>query len=184
MTNTEPPVPESVLTSARERLEQEELTLADNEAILHSLSELTPVYENERSYFVLGSYDREPIRRLNLVVDRLNRRPDAYAFRMVDVRGEWENGIQKFCLIADLVTHVVGIAEKEPSDFLVEQGLLAGTTEFFEKSYVLKREYPDTEEDHPFGWMQDGVFELLESEGRLHRWETEADLTEAAEKLP
>ncbi|ELY28469.1 hypothetical protein C500_13442 [Natrialba magadii ATCC 43099] len=32
--------------------------------------------------------------------------------------------------------------------------------------------------------MQDGVFELLESEGRLHRWETEADLTEAAEKLP
>ncbi|WP_323171620.1 hypothetical protein [Natrialba sp. PRR66] len=184
MTDSKPAVPESVLTSAYERLDREDISLADNEAILHSLSELTPIYESDRSYFVLGSYDREPIRRLNLVVDRLNRRSDAYAFRMVDVRGEWENGIQKFCLIADLVTHVVGVAEKEPSDFLVEQGLLAGTSEFFEKSHVLKREYPDGEDDHPFGWMQDGVFDLLESEGRLHRWETEADLVAAAEELP
>jgi len=32
----------------------------------YALSELTPVYENDRSYFVFGSYDREPIRRLNL----------------------------------------------------------------------------------------------------------------------
>ena len=47
------------------------LSLADNEEILHTLSELTPVYENNRSYFVLGNYDREPIRRLNLVIDRL-----------------------------------------------------------------------------------------------------------------
>ena len=37
------------------------------------LSELTAVYKNDRSYFVLGNYDREPIQRLNLVVDRLNR---------------------------------------------------------------------------------------------------------------
>jgi len=103
------------------------------------LSELTPVYENDRSYFVLGNYDREPIRRLNLVVDRLNRRQNAYAFRMVDIRGEWDNSIQKFCLIADIVTYLVGVAEKEPSDFLVEQGLLVGTTEYFAKSHVLKR---------------------------------------------
>jgi len=111
------------------------------------LSELTPVYENDRSYFVLGNYDREPIRRLNLVVDRLNRRQNAYAFRMVDIRGEWDNSIQKFCLIADIVTYLVGVAEKEPSDFLVEQGLLVGTTEYFAKSHVLKREYED--EEHP-----------------------------------
>jgi hypothetical protein len=63
------------------------------------------------------------------VVDRLNRRQDAYAFRMVDIRGEWDNSIQKFCLIADIVTYLVGVAEKEPSDFLVEQGLLVGTTD-------------------------------------------------------
>jgi hypothetical protein len=77
-----------VLSSAKSRLDEEEITLTDNEEILAPLSELTPVYENERSYFVLGNSDRESIRRLNLVVDRLNRRTDADAFRMVDVRGE------------------------------------------------------------------------------------------------
>ena len=177
-----PPTPEDVLTNMRDRLDEEEISLADNEEILHALSELTRVYEHDRSYFVLGNYDREPIRRLNLVTDRLNRRQDAYAFRMVDVRGEWDNSIQKFCLIADVVTYLVGVAEKEPSDFLVEQGLLVGTSEYFAKSYVLKREYED--EEHPFGWMQDGVFELFEQEGRLYRWQTEEQLVDVTEELP
>jgi hypothetical protein len=139
MSDDEPVVPEEVITSAKDQLDDEEISLADNEEILHVLSELTPVYENDRSYFVLGNYEREPIRRLNLVVDRLNRRQDAYAFRMVDIRGEWDNSIQNFCMIADIVTYLVGVAEKEPSDFLVERGLLVGTTEFFAKSHVLKR---------------------------------------------
>ncbi|QKY22006.1 hypothetical protein B4589_016470 (plasmid) [Halolamina sp. CBA1230] len=182
MADEESPVPEEVLTSATERLDEAEITLADNEEILHALSELTPVYETERSYFVLGNYDRDPIRRLNRVVDRLNRRQDAYAFRMVDIRGEWDNSIQKFCLIADVVTCLVGVAEKEPSDFLVEQGLLVGTNEYFAKSHVLKREYED--EEHPFGWMQDGVFELFAEAGRLYRWQTEEELVDAAAELP
>ena len=182
MPNEEPPIPEEVLTSAKDQLDDEEISLADNEDILHALSELTPVYGNDRSYFVLGNYDREPIRRLNLVVDRLNRRQDAYAFRMVDIRGEWDNSIQKFCLIADIVTHLVGVAEKEPSDFFVEQGLLVGTTEFFAKSHVLKRVYEDDE--YPFGWMQDGVFELFEQKGRLYRWKIEEELVDATEELP
>ncbi|MFW5938108.1 MAG: hypothetical protein ACOCSN_04115, partial [Halanaeroarchaeum sp.] len=174
MPDEEPPVPDEILTSAKAKLEQDDLSLADNEEILHALSELTPVYDHDRSYFVLGNYDREPIRRLNLVVDRLNRRPDAYAFRMVDIRGEWDNSIQKFCLIADIVNFLVDVAEKQPSDFLVEQGLLVGTTEYFSKSHVLKREYDDQE--HPFGWIQDGVFDLFEREGRLYRWQTEDEL--------
>jgi len=182
MPDEEPPVPEEVLTSAKDQLDDEAISLADNEEILHALSELTPVYENERSYFVLGNYDREPIRRLNLVIDRLNRRQDAYAFRMVDIRGEWDNSIQKFCLIADIVTYLVGVAEKEPSDFLVEQGLLVGTTEFFAKSHVLQRKYEN--EEHPFGWMQDGVFELFDREGRLYCWQTEEELVGMTEELP
>lgn len=129
MPDGESSIPDDVLTSATARLDHDEISLADNEEIIQTLSELTPVYENDRSYFVLGNYDREPIRRLNLVTDCLNRREDAYAFRMVDIRGEWDNSIQKFCLIADLVTYLVGVAEKDPSDFLVEQGLLVGTTE-------------------------------------------------------
>ena len=182
MSDEESPVPEDLLTSATEQLDEEEISLADNEEILHALSELTPAYENDRSYFVLGTYDREPIRRLNLVVDRLNRRSDAYAFRMVDIRGEWDNSIQKFCLIADIVTYLVGVAEAEPSDFLVEQGLLVGTVEYFAKSHVLKRDYED--EDQLFGWMQDGIFELFDQQGRLYRWQTEEELVDATGELP
>ncbi|WP_336364987.1 hypothetical protein [Halalkalicoccus salilacus] len=182
MPNTEPSLPDEITTRAKEQLDEAEISLADNEEIIQALSELTPVYENKRSYFVLGNYDREPIRRLDLVVDCLNRRENSYAFRMVDIRGEWDNSIQKFCLIADLVTYIVGVAEKDPSDFLVEQGLLVGTVEYFSKSYVLKRTYEN--EEHPFGWMQDGVFELFEQEGRLYYWQTDTELVEAAEKLP
>ncbi|HET7323656.1 MAG TPA: hypothetical protein VFJ06_04935 [Halococcus sp.] len=184
MSDEASPVPDEILTSAKEQIDQEEISLADNEVILHALSELTPIYENDRSYFVLGNYDREPIRRLNLVVDRLNHRQDAYAFRMVDIRGEWDNSIQKFCLIADLVTYLVGVAEKDPSDFLVEQGLLVGTVEYFSKSHVLKREYEDEEEEHLFGWMQDGVFGLFENESRLYRWRTEENPVAVTEELP
>ncbi|WP_207588644.1 hypothetical protein [Halomontanus rarus] len=188
MSDGEPLPPDELLESAADRLESDDLTLAENEAILRSISELTPVFEHDRSYFVLGSYDRGPIRRLALVTDRLNRRTDAYAFRMVDVRGEWSNGIQKFCLIADLVSFVVGVAEREPSDFLVEQGLLVGTEEYFSKSHVLKREYDDDDDDEgdggDFGWMQEGVFGLIEREGRLYRWNTEDDLVGAVAELP
>jgi hypothetical protein len=182
MSDDEPPVPEEVLTSAKDQLDDEEISLADNGEILLALSELTPVYENDRPYFVLGNYDQEPIRRLKLVVNRLNRRQDAYALRMVDIRGEWDNSIQKFCLIADIVTYLVDVAEKEPSDFLVEQGMLVGTTEFFAKSHVLKRVYED--EENPFGWMQDGVFELFDRERRLYRWQTEGELVDVTEDLP
>ena len=182
MSDEESPVPEDLLTSATEQLDEEEISLVDNEEILHALSELTPVYGNDRSYFVLGNYDREPIRRLNVVVDRLNRRSDVYAFRMVDIRGEWDNSIQKFCLIADIVTYLVGVAEAEPSDFLVEQGLLVGTVEYFAKSHVLKRDYED--EDQRFGWMQDGIFELFDQQGRLYRWQTEEELVDATGELP
>jgi uncharacterized Fe-S cluster-containing MiaB family protein len=59
MSDEEPPVPEEAFTSAKDQLDEDEISLADNEEILHALSELTPVYENDRSYFVLGNYDRE-----------------------------------------------------------------------------------------------------------------------------
>ena len=101
---------------------------------------------------------------------------------MVDIRGEWDNSIQKFCLIADIVTYLVGVAEAEPSDFLVEQGLLVGTVEYFAKSHVLKRDYED--EDQLFGWMQDGIFELFDQQGRLYRWQTEEELVDATGELP
>ncbi|MDB2283474.1 hypothetical protein PM030_16650, partial [Halorubrum ezzemoulense] len=110
------------------------------------------------------------------------RRPNPVKSAIRSADGVGVQRSKKFCLIADIVTHLVGVAEKEPSDFLVEQGLLVGTTEYFSKSHVLKRTYED--EEHPFGWMQDGVFELFDQEERLYCWRTEEDLVEVASKLP
>ncbi len=93
MADRESPVPDELLTSARERLEQVSITLVDNEEILHALSEPTPVYETDWSYFVLGNYDREPIRRLNLVVDRLNRTLRCLRLPVIDIRGVRDNSI-------------------------------------------------------------------------------------------
>ncbi len=31
---------------------------------------------------------------------------------MVDIRAEWDDNIQKFCLIGDIVTYLVGVAER------------------------------------------------------------------------
>jgi len=131
---------------------------------------------------VLGNYDRDPIRRLNLVIDRLNRRQDAYAFRMVDIRGEWDNSIQKFCLIGDIVTYLVGVAEKEPSDFLVEQTRAARRHD-----RVLREEpRPQTGvrgRGAPLRLDAGRCFELFDREGRLYRWQTEEDLVDVTEDL-
>ncbi|ELZ29102.1 hypothetical protein C474_13564 [Halogeometricum pallidum JCM 14848] len=59
---------------------------------------------------------------------------------MADIRGEWDHSIQKFCLVVDIVTYLVRVAEEDLSDFPVEEGFLVGTTEYFSKSHVLKRE--------------------------------------------
>jgi len=43
MSDEEPPVPEEVLTSAKDQLDDEEISLADNEEILHALIMITLV---------------------------------------------------------------------------------------------------------------------------------------------
>jgi len=74
------------------------------------------------------------------------------------------------------------VSPKEPSDFLVEQRAARRHDRVLRESHVLKREYGD--EGAPFGWMQDGVFELFEREGRLYRWQNEEELADVTEELP
>ena len=107
---------------ADEYLHETSLTPEEYEVLKQSVAELTAIFSAERSYFVLGSYGRPEIRRLQLVKDRLNRQPDAYAFLMVDVRSEWTNTYLKFRLLADYTDVIVGVAEHAQGGFLVERG--------------------------------------------------------------
>ena len=75
-------------TRANEYLHDTSLSPKEYEALKRSVAELSPVFSVARAYFVLGSYGRPEIRRLQLVKDRLNRRTNTYAFLMVDIRKE------------------------------------------------------------------------------------------------
>ena len=184
---------EELAEKADEYLHEASLTPEEYEAIKQSVAELAPMFSADRSYFVLGSYGRPEIRRLQLVKDRLNRRPDAYAFLMVDVRGEWTNTYLKFRLLADYADYIVGVAEHGQGGFLVEQGYFTALEEYFAKTHVLKREYGDlapeavdtsADLENPYSGMQVSIFEMIDEVGRLCRWATEDDLVECAEALP
>ncbi|SIR50057.1 hypothetical protein SAMN05421858_2525 [Haladaptatus litoreus] len=170
-----------IVEKADEYLHDTSLSLEEYESLSRSISELTPIIRTDSSYFVLGSYGREEIRRLQLVKDRLNRRPNSYAFLMVDVRGEWQNGVLKFRVLADFTDHIVGVVEHDRSGFLVEQGLFVAEESYFEKTHVLKREYED---ESPYSWMQESVFSLLDRENRLYAWNGEDALAQETENIP
>ncbi|MDL0126411.1 hypothetical protein PNQ92_13510 [Halobacterium salinarum] len=188
----EPVTVDELAAKADEYLHETSLTPKEYEALKQSVAELTPIFSAENSYFVLGSYGQPEIRRLQLVKDRLNRRPGAYAFLMVDIRSEWTNTYLKFRLLADYTDTIVGVAEHAQGGFLVEQGYFTALEEYFAKTHVFKREYEtlDLEDvetgvtsENPYSGMQTAIFEMLDDGGRLCRWTTEDELVECVGTL-
>lgn len=177
----ETPERAELIEKADSYLHDANLTLEEYEGLTDAISELAPLFRHEVAYFVLGSYGREDIRRLHLVKDRLNRRRNAYAFLMVDVRGEWTNGVLKFRVLGDFADRIVGVAEHDRSGFLVEQGLFVAESDYFEKTHALKR---IEEAVDSYNWMQESVFELLDREDRLCRWNDEQSLVECVRTVP
>ena len=188
----DPVTVDELAEKADEYLHETSLTPEEYEALKQSVAELTPIFSAERSYFVLGSYGRSEIRRLQLVKDRLNRKSGAYAFLMVDIRSEWTNTYLKFRLLADYTDFIVGVAEHAQGGFLVEQGYFTALEEYFTKTHVFKREYDSLDADavdtgididNPYSGMQTAIFEMLDDAGRLCQWSSEDDLIKCAEAL-
>ncbi len=183
MDDREVPSVDTVVERTAEYAHIENVSPAEYENTMHAVAELTPIFDHDRSCFVLGSYGTYEIRRLQLVKDRLNRESDTYAFLMVDMQGEWYNTIIKFRLVADYVTQIVGVAEHDESGFLVEQGMFVTQPAYFSKTYGLKRAYDEetlaTEFDgnEPFSQLQLDIFAMLDREERLAVWQTEDELT-------
>ncbi|WP_049987592.1 hypothetical protein [Halobellus rufus] len=188
----EPVTVDELAEKADEYLHEGSLTPEEYEALKQSVAELSPIFSAEESYFVLGSYGKPEIRRLQLVKDRLNRQPGAYAFLMVDIRSEWTNTYLKFRLLADYTDLIVGVAEHGQGGFLVEQGYFTALEKYFTKTHVFKREYDSLNADavdtsinidNPYSGMQTAIFDMLDDAGRLYQWTTEDDLIGCAEAL-
>jgi hypothetical protein len=190
---TDKPAIEDFVEKAEDHLHDTSLSPQEYEDLKHSIAELSPIFTNESAYFVLGSYGRPEIYRLQLVKDRLNRRTDTYAFLMVDIRSEWVNTYVKFRLLADYTDYIVGVTEHDRGGFLVEQGYFTALETYFTKTRVFKREYSDLDPDEvdtnvnlekPYSGMQTAIFEMLDDAGRLCLWQTEDELLGCAEALP
>jgi len=188
----DPVAVDELAEKADEYLHETSLTPEEYEALKQSVAELTPIFSAEKSHFVLGSYGKPEIRRLQFVKDRLNRHPGAYAFLMVDIRSEWTNTYLKFRLLADYTDIIVGVAEHAQGGFLVEQGYFTALEEYFTKTHVFKREYgsldadtidTNVDVDNPYSGMQTAIFEMLDDAGRLCQWTSEDALVDCAEAL-
>ena len=189
----DPVTVDELAEKADEYLHEASLTPKEYEALKQSVAELTPIFSADNSYFILGSYGKPEIRRLQLVKDRLNRQPGAYAFLMVDIRSEWTNTYLKFRLLSDYTDTIVGIAEHDQGGFLVEQGYFTALDKDFAKTHICKREYDGLDPDdvetgvdvkNPYSGMQTAIFEMLEEHGRLYRWTTADDLVGCVENIP
>ncbi|MDL5363423.1 hypothetical protein [Halalkalicoccus sp. NIPERK01] len=189
----EEPRLEEMVEKAEGYLHDRLLIPEEYEALKQAVGELSAIFTTDRAYFVLGSYGRPEIYRLQLVKDRLNRRENAYAFLMVDIRGEWTNTYLKFRLLADYTDYIVGIAEHSRGGFLVEQGYFTALERYFAKTHVFKRDYQgldpneldtDVDPENPYSGMQTAIFDLLDGAGRLCEWTTEDDLIECVDGVP
>lgn len=106
--------------------------------------ELSHLQTSETSYFILGSYRDPYLRRLRIVENELNRRVSAYAFVMGDLQ---EIGLEKlpefqirFYLLAEYADYIVGVYEQDAGGEVTELGKISETP-YFDKSYVLPRDY-------------------------------------------
>lgn len=184
---------EELAEKAEAYLHDASLTPQEYENLKQSVGELSPIFTTDRAYFILGSYGRPEIHRLQLVKDRLNRRADSYAFLMVDIRSEWTNTYLKFRVLADYTDVIVGVSEHDRGGFLVEQGYFAALEDYFTKTHLFKREYENLDPtdittsvdvENPYSGMQTAIFDMLADVGRLCTWQTEDELRVCAEAPP
>lgn len=98
----------------------------------------------ETSYLVLGSFRSPYIRRLRLVENELNKRVDTYAFVLGDLRDIEIDRLPifriRFYIVAAYADTIVAVYEQDAGGEVTELGKISETP-FFEKSYVLPRDY-------------------------------------------
>ncbi|MFC7081809.1 hypothetical protein [Halorussus caseinilyticus] len=140
-----PPNADEIEAAVNEALHGLELEPHETASILGFANEELPHLQTpETTYYVLGSYRDPYVRRLRRVENELNKRLSAYAFVMGDLR---EIGLDRlpefrirFQLLAAYADYIVGVYEQDAGGEVTELGKISETP-YFEKSYVLPRDY-------------------------------------------
>ncbi len=172
---------------AREYHYRDTLQPQEYEALMELGAQLVPVPKSASRCFILGSYDEQANekQRLTYLRDEIESRPDvnARAYLMED----FPDGLHpkvKFQLLADYSDYVVGICEHDHGGFQLELGMLITLQKYFDRSHLLKREYPSETEREKYNWMLDaGVFEMFDFDDRLRRWDDKQEFQVEAATL-
>lgn len=158
MTSPGPP-PNAADIKARldEALHGLELDPDETSEILGFANEEVPHLQTpETSYLVLGSFRSPYVRRLRIVENELNKRVGTYAFALGDLRDLDTERLPtfriRFYVVAPYADEIVAVYEQDAGGEVTELGKISETP-FFEKSYVLPRDY---------AWMTDRRLEERE----------------------
>lgn len=157
--------------------DEDELSIEEYRSLRRALhTDVLDVIAAEQSFFVLGSYNPEERSRLDKTVEFLYN--DGHAFLLDDTLEAWENWTTHFKIYADRATHIVGVFEHADGGHEWEAGYL-DHREYREKTYILKRRYPQLDpKDEPFDGMMAHYMLLVDRRNQLFEWDGDEDASQ------
>ena len=138
-------------------------------------TDVVPIAEADRSFFVLGSYGDDEASRLRLVEERLDAVGKPFLLKDLEAFDSLLLWTTQFKVMANRATHVVGLYEHSDGGHEWEAGWLDHDP-YRGKFTVFKRDYPDLEpEDEPFDGMFAHFLESIAALGQMHRFDAGTD---------
>lgn len=138
-------------------------------------TEVVPIAEADRSFFVLGSYGDEEADRLRLVENRLDAVGKPFLLKDLEAFDDLLLWTTQFKVMANRATHIVGLYEHSEGGHEWEAGWLDHEP-YRRKFTVIKRDYPDQEpKDEPFDGMFAHFVETIAALDQIHRFEAPTD---------
>lgn len=140
-------------------------------------TDVVPITEADRAFFILGSYDDEE--RLRLVADRLESVGKPFLVKDLEALDSVLGWTTQFEVMANRATHIVGLYEHSEGGHEWEAGWLDHRP-YRDKFTVLKRDYPDLDPtDKPFDGMFAHFVETIATLDQRHRFEAPTDASSA-----
>jgi len=140
-------------------------------------TDVVPITETDRSFFVLGSYDDED--RLRLVADRLESVGKPFLLKDLDALDSVLRWTTQFKVMANRATHIVALYEHSEGGHEWEAGWLDHRP-YREKLTVLKRDYPGLDpKEEPFDGMFAHFVETIAALDQIHRFDAPTDASAA-----
>lgn len=131
----------------------------------------------KKKVFILGSYRRGNLERLEKLKEELNKLEGVHAFLMSDVPDFLKNLVDKFASLAIITDAIILVVEHDVGGHILECGIIVTKKEFFHKSLVLVRK------GAPLSLMlREGAFSppYFKEGKNLFYFETEEDMIKIA----